>query len=215
MKPFDRQTYYEILDITPVAKPPEIRDAYRTALEIYQDDSLASYSFFDEDERRKILSKLEEAFLTLIDTESKTNYDQDLIRRGLINKDALDPTAQHEPISIDVLKQSRREMKPAVSRSRDPKSREKARERLKNLVDNDVITGADLQKIRIDVDISLEEISDETKIRTMYLEALEEDQFDKLPSQFHLKSFLKAYLKCLTSDIEPYVELYLKRLEKK
>ncbi|HEU18798.1 MAG TPA: hypothetical protein ENO00_05355 [Deltaproteobacteria bacterium] len=213
MKQFDQQTYYEILDLTPAAKPPDIRDAYRTALEMYQDESLASYSFFDEDERKTILSKLEEAFLALIDTDSKADYDQDLIRRGLINKDALDPTAQHEPILIDVLKRFRRENRVPVIRSKNLKSREMADEHLNNLLNHDVITGADLRKIRINVNISLDQISDETKIRTTYLEAIENDEFDKLPSRFHLKSFLRAYLKSFASDVEPYVERYLKRVE--
>lgn len=213
MKTFELQTYYEILDLTPDAQPSEVRDAYRTALEIYQDDSLASYSFFDEDERRTILTRLEEAFLTLIDRERKTEYDDGLVKRGLINKDALNPAAWHEPISIDVLKRSGEEIKPVVSRSKNLKTKEIAGDYLKGLLDLDVISGEDLREIRVELDISLDHISDETKIRKMYLDALENDEFDKLPSRFHLKSFLRSYLKCFASDVEPFVERYMKRLE--
>ena len=213
MKPFDRQAYYEILDLAPDAQPSEIRDAYRTALKIYQDDSLASYSFFDEDERKRILARMEEAFLTLIDRKSKIGYDEELVSRGLINKEALDPTARPEPIFIDVLKRSRGEFRPVVPTSRNLNSRESARLLLNGLLDHDVISGADLKKTRTESGISLDQISNETKIRTIYFEAIEADQFDKLPSRFHLKSFLRAYLKCFDSDVEPYVERYLKRLE--
>jgi DnaJ-class molecular chaperone len=45
-KDFDQLNYYEMLDIKPDAPALEIRSAYNSALQMYQSDSLVSYSFF-------------------------------------------------------------------------------------------------------------------------------------------------------------------------
>jgi hypothetical protein len=59
MKPFREQNYYELLEIPPDASPLEIRRAYKRVFELYQDESIVSYSFFSKEERQEILSILE------------------------------------------------------------------------------------------------------------------------------------------------------------
>ena len=53
-KDFDQLNYYEMLDIKPDAPALEIRSAYNSALQMYQSDSLVSYSFFSPKERKEI-----------------------------------------------------------------------------------------------------------------------------------------------------------------
>ena len=50
--------------------------------------------------------------------------------------------------------------------------------------------------------ISLEEMSDSTKIPVSQLEALENRAYDKLPSQIFIKSHLKAYSDYLGLDFD-------------
>ena len=85
MKPFEEQNYYEVLEISPDAVPLEIRRAYKKSFALYQDDSIASYSFFSEEERQGILARIEQAYLTLINPEARTAYDQSLIASGLLD----------------------------------------------------------------------------------------------------------------------------------
>ena len=87
MKPFKEQNYYEVLDISPDALPLEIRRAYKKSFTLYQDDSIASYSFFSEEERQEILSRIEQAYLTLINPEARMAYDLDLIASGLLEEE--------------------------------------------------------------------------------------------------------------------------------
>lgn len=202
-----------MLDLTPDARPSEIRDAYRTALEIYRGDSLVSYSFFNEEERGKILARLERAFLTLIDKESRAQYNRELIRSGIIIEEALHRASREAPISMEALKRSRTDFKSAVSRSKKLKFKAASSQLLNKLLRQEVITGTDLQKMRDEAGISLDQIEEQTKIRTVYLEALEHGQLDRLPSEFHVKSFLRAYIRCFTTDAEPLVERYLRHRE--
>jgi len=75
-KDFAQLNYYEMLDIKTNATALEIRAAYNSALQMYQSNSLVSYSFFSQKERKEILAYLEKAYFTLInekERESKSN----------------------------------------------------------------------------------------------------------------------------------------------
>ena len=54
MKKFEDLSYYEILEIPVGASSYEIREAYKEALSIYNEDSLTTYSLFTDDERDEI-----------------------------------------------------------------------------------------------------------------------------------------------------------------
>ncbi|UCH21072.1 MAG: DnaJ domain-containing protein [Deltaproteobacteria bacterium] len=86
MKSLDNLNYYEILKIPVNASFIEIKRAYRDALSIYSEDSLATYSLFSKDERDNILKVIEKAFLTLIDENKRAIYDKELVEYGQINE---------------------------------------------------------------------------------------------------------------------------------
>jgi len=213
MKPFNQQNFYEILDVPYNARPSEIRDAYKVALDLYQTESLASYSFFTEEERAQILAKLEVAFVTLIDNENRLQYDEGLIRRGKLTRDMQIRKSRPEPIFISNVRSSTMVDRPDVSKVKKIKTKAASSETVASLLEKEVITGEDLKRMRTELGLSLDIISGKTKVRTVFLRAIEEDLFDELPSRFHLKSFLKAYLQCFSIDPQPVAEKYLKRIE--
>ena len=65
MKSFDGLNYYQILQIPVNSSFIEIKRAYKEALSIYGEDSLATYSLFLNEERDNILNVIEKAFFTL------------------------------------------------------------------------------------------------------------------------------------------------------
>ena len=74
MKKYEELNYYETLEIPFGASPFEISQAYKDALSIYNEDSLITYSFFDDDERDRILKKIEKAFFILIDQKKRAYH---------------------------------------------------------------------------------------------------------------------------------------------
>lgn len=60
--------------------------------------------------------------------------------------------------------------------------------------------GLELKTARLAKKITLETISQKTKIPVKYLESLEQDQFDVFPSQVYAKSFIRAYAKVIGMD---------------
>jgi curved DNA-binding protein CbpA len=71
-----KQSYYEILDVSLNAGPEVIRTAYIRAKNAYNRDSLASYSLFDQDESKRIVEEIEEAYTVLSDSEKRRKYDE-------------------------------------------------------------------------------------------------------------------------------------------
>jgi len=87
MKKFEELNFYEVLEVPFSASDFEIRQAYKEALSVYSEDSLVTYSFFTDEERERILKKIEEAFLTLIDDRKRGQYDKFLVDTGRVESD--------------------------------------------------------------------------------------------------------------------------------
>ena len=75
-------TYYEVLQVPVTANTFEIRQAYNDACALYGEDALATYTMFDDDQRKKIMDALTQAFDTLADPVRRRDYDAGLARAG-------------------------------------------------------------------------------------------------------------------------------------
>ncbi len=69
--------------------------------------------------------------------------------------------------------------------------------------------GARLREERERRKITLDQISQSTKIGTRFLQALEDDQFDRLPGGIFNKGFVRAYARCVGIDEEQAIADYL------
>ena len=81
MKPLKSQDYYEILGIARQSSQEDIRRAFEICKHTYQDDSLATYSLFSEQETREIFSLITQAYETLGNSGSRREYDSYLSRK--------------------------------------------------------------------------------------------------------------------------------------
>jgi cytoskeletal protein RodZ len=68
--------------------------------------------------------------------------------------------------------------------------------------------GSKLKQARETRQLSLQEVEWATKIRGEYLQALEDEQFDKLPSGTHARGFLRSYARYLELDPDPLIDEY-------
>ena len=209
MKKLGDLTFYEILDVASDASPFEIHHAYKEMFQLYHEDSLASYSFFSKEEREEILAKLNEAYSTLMDEKKRSQYDQLLIERGILEEEMQ-------------YKRDRKQLNLKPNSKRSGADTElRIRERLKTMVSSnamiqeilahDDLSGSDLKKIRDELGVSLEEIAEVVKVRMAYLRAIEEDRFEKTPSRIFLKGFLRAYAQYIGLDADTVASRYLKR----
>ncbi len=213
MKHYRDQNYYECLEISPDASPLEIRRAYKKIFNLYQDESIASYSFFSEKERKEILSRLEEAYLALINPEFRAEYDRNLIEHGLLEEEKRYRDTMKDPIPIyDFKKVHLDAIKPA-KRQEELKRQASENPVIQNILAQDTITGADLKKMRMEMEIPLEEISEATNIRIDMLLTLEEDTRKLFLPVVYIKGFLKSYARYLQVDENIVIQGFLKCIE--
>ena len=77
-------------------------------------------------------------------------------------------------------------------------------------VPEDMSLGIFLKKSREERHIELDEVAEATRIRRHTLEAIENDEWSKLPSQVFIKGFLKSYAEFLGLDKETVIHHYLR-----
>ncbi len=68
--------------------------------------------------------------------------------------------------------------------------------------------GDKLRSAREAKKLTIKEVVKETNINPLYIEALEEEKFDKFPSETYLIGFLKNYAEFLRLDVEAIVKAY-------
>ena len=71
--------------------------------------------------------------------------------------------------------------------------------------------GTSLREARIRRGLELRDVEAVTRIRPRYLQALEEEQFDLLPSPTYVKGFMRTYAEFLGLDGQLYVDEYNSR----
>lgn len=75
-------------------------------------------------------------------------------------------------------------------------------------ISNPLKTGERLKERRQSLNLSLQKVSKEINIAVNYLEALEQNEFQKIPGEIYAKSFLKAYASYLGLDLEEIISHY-------
>lgn len=73
--------------------------------------------------------------------------------------------------------------------------------------------GSALRQAREKMGYTLEEMAEITNINIKYLQSLEQDQFDQLPSEFYVRIFMKNYAKRIGLDHQPLLNAYDSFLE--
>jgi DnaJ-class molecular chaperone len=209
MKTFENENYYRILQIPFNAGEDEIRQAYRDALAIYEEDSIATYSLFSEEQRKNLLQAIEKAFTTLIGEEKRAAYNQSLIDSGQVAADVFSGKVQRRLAAhADTHGTSREESlrQWVLKKAGEPQ----IKQLIEGLMSRELISGADLKRLREAYGIELPEIYAVTKISGRVLNMIEADQFDGLPAKVYLRQFLRTYAELLYLDPRHVVEGYSK-----
>jgi DnaJ-class molecular chaperone len=207
---FTKLNYYEMLDLKPDAALSEIRQAYNIAMQLYQTDSLTSYSFFSPEERQAIIDLLEKAYLTLINEKKRKEYDDELIRSGILSETAKSPVVK---TSVGIFGINRDQGKHcALKNAAALRAKVTASKFIGEILSQEEVSGPDLAKIRNELAVPLEQIAQETKIRIDFLHSIEGDDRRAFPAAVFLKGFVKAYLKSLC--LEPVDEICIKYMSR-
>lgn len=203
-----RYNYYEILEVTANSPQHEVTAAYDRARNTYSGDNPAIYTIFSEQEARELLVLIEEAYQVLGNKILRNIYDQRLLSgRSSLNDltyaSILEASKQTFP--------EQKVEKPAVSYKKDEAMEKEIAQR----TDWD---GAALQKVREYKHITVQRLSEITKINSYYVTAIEGLDPKNLPAVVFVRGYVVQISKALGLDekkvADSYMKHYKERLEK-
>ena len=188
MKSFSELDHYELLELSREADAQELERAYRLALATFSDDSLATYSVYEDDEAEALRERIDIAYQVLSDPEQRADYD--LLLTSVGDADAIAAEAVDLTLDLDEDPSPRPEALPAIQEFEE------------TLDEGDApFDGARLRRNRLQRGLELDEIARITKVNSTYLRFIEEDHFEGLPAPVYVRGFVTAYARCL--GLEP------------
>jgi len=181
--------HYALLQISPEARQIDIINAYRHAKLAYQQDSLAMYSLFSEQELESIQAQIEEAYYILSDPEKRDSYDALHLPAA--------PEEQVPEMGGNVIPLHKRMTDHFRHIGPDHKLAEIA-----------ICSGEALKEAREAKNITLEDIATYTNISKRYLQAIEDENIEVFPESIYLKSYLQQYAREIGLDPTQVVQRY-------
>lgn len=199
MAEMQKATYYEILEVKPDSPQHEITKAYERAKATYATDNPALYSVFTQVEAKQLLQVVEEAYTIL----------GNAIYRARYNERLKDPTTKPEDLEFKAI--AGQFVPPTGDRNKllfkpEYKVNDVIEEQIKTEIYCD---GSFLKKIREYKNVSLEKMSEVTKISFAYIEALEENDYSNLPAQVFIRGFVGHVSRVLGLDEKKVADSYM------
>lgn len=229
----DPASLYDVLELTPDATPQEIRSAYLRLKSSYGKDNIAHYTLFSREETEQVLQKIEMAYVTLSNPERRRTYDQGEGHHLPQGASLSNGEAAHS-LRFD------QQLPASASSTSSIMSSSLAYETFPEPVPtttaygmsgitstatpsvNDVDSliqgenewsGPALRRIREARRMSLDDLADYTRISRAYLNALEEEDYQRLPAMVYVRGFLQQVSKRLKLPVETVVIRYLDRFK--
>lgn len=206
---FEGKTFYDILDIPSNASPHEVKTAYEKAKVTYSPSSPALYTIFSEEETQELNQLLETAYNVLSHPDRRIEYDKS------INLSP-DQTHSYSPQKHETLSTSSSMHQSSGSSSNEPRGfsqfgsyviDESFEEKIKTTTDFD---GLFLQKVRHYKNITLDQLSEKSKISKTYILAVESHDFESLPARVFVRGFVVQLAKLLDLDDQKVADSYMK-----
>ncbi len=197
----EAKNYYEILEVTPGASQKEIEDAYRRSLFTYSSDSPAIYSLMTNEDCENIQREIEQAYSILSRPDKRAEYNKVKgIEESFEELEKTDFNHFEEAKKPVVKKYTKAEFEYSIDFGFEQKIEQTAQ-----------FTGSFLKEIREYKNVSLDMISEYTRILKTYLVFIESEEFDKLPATAYIRGFVFQYAKYLKLNPDlvssSYIEL--------
>lgn len=196
----ERFNYYEILELPTHAPQHEVTTAYERARATYSGENPAIYTIFSEPEARELLTVIEEAYSVLGNKSLRTIYDQRLFAGQTNSAD----------LSYQSIVSASRSMFPEGKKELTTPTYEIDKdfeEEIKARTDWD---GPALQKVRNYKKLTIQRLSEITKINSYYLKALEEMDASNLPASVFVRGYVVQLAKVLGLSDKTVADSYMK-----
>ena len=216
------QTLYEVLGVVPSAGADQIEKAYRRALELYSEGSLATYTLLDTGEQESLRQRVQDAYDVLRDPAKRVRYDEEL-RTGR-PAGAPAPPPSPSPWAARSTLSAPAQVTATPLSSPTPSSENPSSPRATPAPRSvyapapaaptlpEPVTGSALRAAREACGVSLQQIASASKVGVRTLESIETERLDILPAPVYLRGFVQEYARALGLDPRATAEAYLTRV---
>lgn len=180
-----RNTHHDTLELERGATDEEIRRAYKRCREVYSHDALCCYGLLEPSEIEKIRGQIDEAFDVLLDPARRRPYELSVFPEEL----------------------------PRTTLTVEEDMEEPGRP-MPELTPDTQFTGVLLRQVREAKRVSLREISQRTKVGVAYLQAIEAEDFSRLPAPVYVSGFVTELSRYLRLDHQQVSRTYIRRFKK-
>ena len=221
--------YYEILEVAPDAPQNEIHRAYQKAKQTYSQDNPALYSMFSKEEARELVRMIEEAYQILGNQAARRKYD-DSVGAPPEAAPAADASAHaalpdlafrdadggfaagNGEFNVRTLDAPKPSLAPGQGRT--SLSTYKIDDAIEaEIADRGEWDGAFVARVRQYKNVTLEKMSEATRVSRAYLSALEADDYANLPAQVFVRGFVAQCARILGLDENKVAGSYMKRFK--
>ncbi|MES2855206.1 MAG: helix-turn-helix domain-containing protein [Bdellovibrionota bacterium] len=225
-----KPNYYELLEIAPDATQSEVAKAYQKAKQTYDTENPALYSMFSAEEAKELLKLIDEAYGVLGSAANRREYDQSLgpsaaqparTPEARVEVVAATPTPAAAARVNTPMREEVGEVKIKEQRTgEDRRASDTGKTQLSTYkIDKEVeaqiaamseFNGGALEKVRLYKNISLEKMSELTRISKTYLAAVEANDYKNLPAAVFVRGFIVQMTRALGLDEKKVAESYMK-----
>lgn len=236
----DKSNYYELLEITPEASQAEVSKAYQKAKQTYDVENPALYSMFSPEEAKELLKLVDEAYGILGNAANRREYDQNLglPARAAGQPASSKPKTQEHVVEVEAPPRhgaapsspmAASSAKEDVGEARvvreqrtghDRRATDQGKTQLSTYkIDKEMeaqiagmteFNGAALEMVRIYKNISLDRMSELSRISKTYLSAVEQNDYKNLPAAVFVRGFVVQMARALGLDEKKAAESYMK-----
>jgi curved DNA-binding protein CbpA len=202
-----RFNYYDLLEVSPHSQQHEISTAYKRAKATYSGENSAIYTIFSETEARDMLNLIEEAYSVLGNKALRSLYDEKISQNGVKIEDiSYDKLSMQSKLAMHEMAKTHTRPQP-IKYAVD----ETIEKEIKETVD---WTGKQLAKVRNYKGISIEKLSEITKISSFYLNAVENEDKKNLPAPVFVRGYITQIAKVLGIDGKKAADSYMVNFNK-
>lgn len=197
-----RFNYYDILELSPQCNQNEVTDAYQRAKATYSSNNPALYTIFTDSEAREYLGLVEEAYSVLGNRTLRSLYDE---------KMATGPKENVQVTYEALVEQSRVAKNLMLVKSPRFKLAYDADEDFeKEIAAQTRWDGDFLKKVREYKKVSIETMSEVTKITAFYINALEAMEIKNLPATVFVRGYIIQVCRVLQLNEKVVADSYMK-----
>ena len=195
-----QNNYYDLLEIQANVSTYEIRRAYEYIKSIYTKGNVALYTLMGSSGSQEMIRKIEEAYGVLGNRSLRKLYDEGL-SKGVSHERILKFTALQESTKVfpgdfphAKVKETKQKMNQELIREAEERT---------------CCDGLLLRHLREEKGMSIDEMSEITKINILYLRAVEENDWRSLPSPVFVQGFVRQMAKTLGLNDHKIVKSYM------